>query len=321
MPSHRSAPAPSPAPAAKQDSDKMDEQIDDILDPRSAIGKADNVHRAVANPYYWSLLSDEDRSQILKLWPDQKAVINAGTPNAVLDFDCIKVNRDLRVNCRQYSEDHAAGRHDPDWLASAERAHVNRAEGLYDEMREDYVERQFGVPAMRKESKGKGRADSKSLEGEKEQQPHQQNGGGEISASAIGQQESPAPEIVVTQHTDKNDQTVAEEKPDSRQVEDKTIVQPKGDEHEATEQQGSTAQQEPIVQQEVAVQEGVTTEKATDKPEQTAATAEVANTGSDSGKKAEADSPETSPSTHSGVLRRSKRQNSRSNPISRTSSN
>ncbi|KAK8035331.1 hypothetical protein PG993_010326 [Apiospora rasikravindrae] len=316
MPSRRSA----PAPATDDDKDRYNEQLNDILDPKSAIAKADNVHRAVANPYYWSLLSDEDRSEILKLWPDQKAVINAGTPKAVLDFDCIKVNRDLRVNCRQYSEDHAAGRHEPEWLASAERAHVNRGEGLYDEMRADHVERQFGVPVMRKESKGKGRADSKSPEEEKEHQPQQQNGGGEISASAVGQQEGSAPEIVATQHADKDGQDVTEEHSGSKKVEDKTIVQPKADEHEATEQQGSTTQQEPIVQQEVAVHEDVTAENATVEPEQAAAIVEVTNTESDNGKKAEDDSPETSPSTRSGVLRRSKRQTSRSNPISRASS-
>ncbi|KAK8058360.1 proline-rich early nodulin-like protein [Apiospora phragmitis] len=287
MPSSRhSAPAPASATNQDQDQDQLNEQLSDVLDPKSAISKVENVHRAVVNPYYWSLLSAEDRAQILHLWPDQEAVIYAGTTKAVLDFDCIKVNRDLRVNCRQYVEDHQAGRHEPAWLAAAERAHVQRAEGLYDEMRAQHVERQFGVPVPRKESKGKGKAD-----------------------------QSP-PEV----HADKDNRNVSEKQSDSKQVEDKIIVHPETAEQEDTEQQKSAAEQDPIVQQVAAVQEGAAVENATMEPEQTAATSQVADTESDKGKKAEDVSPETSPTTRSGVLRRSKRQTSRSNPISRASS-
>lgn len=245
----------------------------------------------------------------MKKFPDKKAIINEGTPQARLDFDCIKVNRDLRVNCRQYAEDHRAGRHDPEWLASAEQAHVNRADGLYNDMRADHVHQQFGVPMPGRDS-GKGKAKAEGKPSSEEQQ-QQRNG---------DQQDAPAPEIVVAQHLDKDDKNVAEEQSESKQVEDKITVQMKATEQEDTEQQGAPTEQNPAVQQEAAAQEDVGAEKATIESEQTADASQVADTESDKGQNAEDVTPEASPTTRSGVLRRSKRQTSRSNPISRASS-
>lgn len=285
----------------------------------------------MANPYYWSKLSEEDRIRILSLWPDQNAVIYAGTTKAVLDFDVIKVNRDLRVNARQYSEDHAAGRHEPEWLASAERAHVNRAEGMYEDMRADHIERQFGVPVIRKD-KGKAKATEAHV-----QQP--QNGNTSPASVGGDQQAGPAPEITaVAQHVDKDSQNATEDESESKSMEDEIVVKPQFSkqevtmqqesnarqesaiQHEPTVQQESTVKQEPVVQQKVAVQERVAAENATVEPEQTAEAIQVASTENDQRNQAEDASPEASPSTRSGVLRRSKRQSSRSNPISRSSS-
>lgn len=255
------------------------------------------------------MFSDEDRAELLKKFPDKKAIINEGTPQARLDIDAAKINRDLRLNCHQYAEDHQAGRHDPEWLAGAERAHVNRSEGLYDEMRADHAQQQFGVPMSgRDKGKGKAKSDDKSSSSE------------ELQQQSGGQQEVPASEIVVAQHGGKDDQNVAEEQSGSIQVEDKITVQTKATGQEAAEQEGSSAEQEPTVQQEAAAQEGVAAEKATIGSEQAAGTAQAADIDSDRGKNAENVTPEASPTTQFGVLRRSKRQTSRSNPISRASS-
>ncbi|KAK8135867.1 hypothetical protein PG984_003807 [Apiospora sp. TS-2023a] len=305
MPSRR---AP-PASATDTERDEPGEQLHDLLDSKSCIGNGDAVHRAFTNPEVWAALSNEARAEILKEFPDKKAIINEGTPQARPDFDCMKVNLDLRVNCRQYAEDHQAGRHDPDWLTSAERAHVNRADGLYDDMRADHATQQFGVPMPgRDKGKGKANSDDKSSSSE---EPQLQIG---------GQQEVSAPEIVVAQPEGNDDQNMAEEQSDSKQVEDKITMQPKATEQEATEQQAPSAEQEPTVEQEVAAQEGAGAAKATDESEQTSGTTQAADTESDKGKNAEEVTSEASPTTQPGVLRRSKRQTSRSNPISRASS-
>ncbi|KAK6849892.1 hypothetical protein PG995_013725 [Apiospora arundinis] len=338
MPSRpRRRAASAAAPAASPDNvEQISEQINDILDPKSAITNAENVHRAVANPYYWSKLSEEDRSRILNLWPDQKAVIYAGTPKAVLDFDVVKVNRDLRVNCRQYSADHAAGRHEPEWLAAAERAHVLRAEGVYEDMRRAHVERQFGVPMP-----GKDKGKAKMIQEEDESQ-QQQNGDDTTASIACSehavsaakamviQYAGSASKIVIAQNADKDGHKAAKDQSDSMNPEDEVVVQPNVAEQDATKdasiqhetavQHEPVSQQEPTAQQDVAVQEGVTAANTAVESEQTPSTDQVANAESDKGKKAEDVTPETSPMSRSGVLRRSKRHTSRSNPISRSSS-
>ncbi|KAK7911402.1 hypothetical protein PG985_013883 [Apiospora marii] len=289
MPSRRAAPA---SAAADPERGELSEQLKDILDSKSGIGNGDAVHRAFANPKVWAKLSDEARAE------------------ARLDFDCIKVNSDLRVNCRQYAEDHRAGRHETEWLTSSEHAHVNRADGLYDDMRADHALQQFGVPMPgRDKGKEKAKADDKSSSSEEQHQ--QQNS---------DQQEVSAPEIVVAQHEGKDNQNLAEEQSNSEHVEDKVAVQTKAAEQETAEQQGAPAEQDPTVQQEAAAQEDSGAEKATVESEQTAGTAQAADTQSEKGKDAEDVTPEASPTTRSGVLRRSKRQTSRSNPISRASS-
>ncbi|KAM0301842.1 hypothetical protein ACHAPM_004994 [Fusarium culmorum] len=106
---------------------------DNILtDPKSPLASAD-LRSILSNPMAWEILENEERAEILALFPDSQHILGAGTEDACPDFASLMNDDSFRYDCAAYTENIAQGRHDPEWLAQAWAAHERRKMGDFDE--------------------------------------------------------------------------------------------------------------------------------------------------------------------------------------------
>ncbi|KAI6751523.1 hypothetical protein HG531_006219 [Fusarium graminearum] len=106
---------------------------DNILtDPKSPLASAD-LRSILSNPMAWEILENEERAEILALFPDSQHILSAGTEDACPDFASLMNDDSFRYDCAAYTENIAQGRHDPEWLAQAWAAHERRKMGDFDE--------------------------------------------------------------------------------------------------------------------------------------------------------------------------------------------
>ncbi|KAG6002299.1 hypothetical protein E4U21_003250 [Claviceps maximensis] len=112
---------------------------DDILtDPKSPLATAD-LRGVLTHPLAWTSLTVEERREILSLFPDVALILDAGTDNARPDFESLINDDAFRADCAAYVTNLAQGRHDPQWLRDAWRAHERRKAGDFD----DFLIRKF----------------------------------------------------------------------------------------------------------------------------------------------------------------------------------
>lgn len=85
------------------------------------------------HPQAWDVLSDEDKKEILDLFPDTRHILNHNTPEARPNVMSLQNDDNFRHDTEEYVANLKAGIHDPAWLQDAWAAHEARAAGQFDE--------------------------------------------------------------------------------------------------------------------------------------------------------------------------------------------
>jgi hypothetical protein len=90
-------------------------------------------------------LDQDEKTEILSLFPDKGHILDAGTEDARPNFASLMNDDSFRYDCAAYTDNIAQGRHDPEWLASAWSAHERRRAGDFDKYLIDKLEEDWGV--------------------------------------------------------------------------------------------------------------------------------------------------------------------------------
>lgn len=93
----------------------------------------------------WTALDQNDKAEILALFPDNGHILDAGTEDARPNFASLMNDDSFRYDCAAYTENIAEGRHDAEWLAEAWSAHERRKAGDFDKYLMDKLEEEWGV--------------------------------------------------------------------------------------------------------------------------------------------------------------------------------
>lgn len=92
-----------------------------------------DLRALLLNPQAWDVLGEEDKKELLALFPDTQHILNANTPDARPNVLSLQNDNNFRHDTEQYVSDLKAGMHDPAWLQDAWAAHEARAAGQFDE--------------------------------------------------------------------------------------------------------------------------------------------------------------------------------------------
>ncbi|KAL0779661.1 hypothetical protein CaCOL14_004145 [Colletotrichum acutatum] len=109
-----------------------------LTDPKSPLASA-NLRAILCQPAAWDILTNEERAEIVNLFPADTHILDAGTDEARPDFDALRNNNNFRHDCATYADNISQGRHDPEWLEQAWGARERRRAGDFD----DYVTQKF----------------------------------------------------------------------------------------------------------------------------------------------------------------------------------
>ncbi|MCJ1433750.1 hypothetical protein MMC27_003115 [Xylographa pallens] len=110
---------------------------DRIFTSKSKLPDQD-LHRALARPEAWDMLSEEEKAEIGKQLPE--SVLTDGAPNE----DFLRYSPDWREGVRVVQDEVRSGRHEPEWLEEANEASKERAAGLFDEHKDKEFEEYWG---------------------------------------------------------------------------------------------------------------------------------------------------------------------------------
>ncbi|KAG8158955.1 hypothetical protein KVR01_011398 [Diaporthe batatas] len=92
-----------------------------------------DLRALLLHPQAWDVLSDEDKKEILDLFPDTRHILNPNTPEARPNVMSLQNDDNFRHDTEEYVANLKAGIHDPAWLQDAWAAHEARAAGQFDE--------------------------------------------------------------------------------------------------------------------------------------------------------------------------------------------
>ncbi|CAI4210479.1 unnamed protein product [Parascedosporium putredinis] len=92
----------------------------------------------------WDVLSDEEKREILALFPDGQHLLNPGTKDARPDMDALRSDDTWRHDIARYVEYIQEGKCDPQWLAEAFEAREHRKRGEYDDYLAHKLEEDWG---------------------------------------------------------------------------------------------------------------------------------------------------------------------------------
>ncbi|QYS94758.1 ASXH domain-containing protein [Trichoderma simmonsii] len=137
----RSTPAKKKAKAPK----KVEWDVEGLLKCEGSPLASANLRSILCNPMAWSALDQNDKAEILALFPDKGHILDAGTEDARPNFASLMNDDSFRYDCAAYTENIAEGRHDPEWLAEAWSAHERRKAGDFDKYLMDKLEEEWGV--------------------------------------------------------------------------------------------------------------------------------------------------------------------------------
>ncbi|KAJ2905847.1 hypothetical protein MKZ38_004095 [Zalerion maritima] len=113
-------------------------------DTKSTLANQD-IRAILSHPKAWSCLSDEDKKEILALFPDNQHILNPGTAAAAPNIATLRSDDTFRYDCARIAEHIADGRHDPQWLQEAWTAHERNQAGEFEEFEERAFEEDWGV--------------------------------------------------------------------------------------------------------------------------------------------------------------------------------
>ncbi|KUI71663.1 hypothetical protein VM1G_06985 [Cytospora mali] len=131
---HNSTPIASRQPAAKRvkTNTKKWEPNYVTQNSRSPLVSRD-LRALLLLPQAWDVLTDEDKTEVLALFPDEKHILEAGTPNARPDILSLQNDDNFRHDTEEYVSNLSRDMHDPTWLQDAWAAHGSRAAGNFDQ--------------------------------------------------------------------------------------------------------------------------------------------------------------------------------------------
>ncbi|KAG6356719.1 hypothetical protein INS49_014593 [Diaporthe citri] len=92
-----------------------------------------DLRALLLHPQAWDVLGDEDKKELLALFPDTRHILNANTPDARPNIMSLQNDDNFRHDTEEYVSNLKAGMHDPAWLQDAWAAHEARASGQFDE--------------------------------------------------------------------------------------------------------------------------------------------------------------------------------------------
>ncbi|KAJ0117055.1 proline-rich early nodulin-like protein [Diaporthe amygdali] len=92
-----------------------------------------DLRALLLHPGAWDVLDDEDKKEVLALFPDTRHILNANTPDARPNIMSLQNDNNFRHDTEEYVSNLKAGMHDPVWLRDAWAAHEARAAGQFDE--------------------------------------------------------------------------------------------------------------------------------------------------------------------------------------------
>ncbi|KAI1819530.1 hypothetical protein F4861DRAFT_526738 [Xylaria intraflava] len=126
---------------ARKSRSKWDDRDEMLTNTHAPLVDA-KLRDLLCSPKAWDILTREEADKILAQFPDDREILNPGTPNARPDIAALLNNDNFRHDVVRYQEGLAKGFHDPDWIRQAQAAHRSRQLGFYDEfMAADFEER------------------------------------------------------------------------------------------------------------------------------------------------------------------------------------
>jgi len=96
-------------------------------------------------PQAWDILTEDEKKEILALFPDETHIQDAGTANARPNTESLRNDDDFRHDCARYTENIELGKHDEDWLYQAWVAHEKHKRGDFDSFLRKSFEDEWGV--------------------------------------------------------------------------------------------------------------------------------------------------------------------------------
>ncbi|TPX10885.1 uncharacterized protein E0L32_008091 [Thyridium curvatum] len=130
--------------AKKPQADKKWEAEFILTDSKSPLATAD-LRAILCHPQAWSVLSKEEQTEILALFPDQQHVLDAGTAQARPNIESLRNDNNFRHDCARFAQDLKDGTHDRDWLTEAWEAHERRKMGFFDEFEAGQFQEEWKV--------------------------------------------------------------------------------------------------------------------------------------------------------------------------------
>jgi Asx homology domain len=105
-----------------------------------------------ANPQAWTCLDEDEKKEILALLPDHVCPDPNLGPEpgdsdakiSPLPESFLRYDNNWRYGVRQFQIDLESGRHDPEWLRQASQAMEERAQGKFDQFKEEQYEEFWG---------------------------------------------------------------------------------------------------------------------------------------------------------------------------------
>ncbi|KAK7731756.1 hypothetical protein SLS53_008700 [Cytospora paraplurivora] len=128
-----SKPTSSRQPAAKRPKTKINKWEPNYVTQNSKsplVGR--DLRALLLHPRAWDLLEEDDKKEVLALFPDNKHILDAGTPNARPNVASLQNDDNFRHDTEEYVSNLYRGMHDPAWLQDAWAAHGSRAAGNFD---------------------------------------------------------------------------------------------------------------------------------------------------------------------------------------------
>jgi len=119
----------------------------------------DSAQKLFSDPAAWVVLDDDEKADLLSLLPDQVAkapevsgenseAVVESTVSAIPSAEFLRYSNDWRDALRQYQNDLSTGRYDPEWQRQAAVAMEERAQGKFDNFKEEQFEEYWGQKAQ-----------------------------------------------------------------------------------------------------------------------------------------------------------------------------
>ena len=99
----------------------------------------------LSHPDAWTVLTAQEKKEILAKFPDEQHILNAGTEDACPNIQSLRNDDNFRHDVARFQDAIANGQLDPQWLQEAWIAHERRETGEFDDFKIKKFESDWGV--------------------------------------------------------------------------------------------------------------------------------------------------------------------------------